>query len=428
VHERALSAATRWDWMRANPIPARLPLLDDYRSCFGSLPLEEWDVLLIRHHFGGLLRMVDAMMEDGMTVGSSWHVDIPYSTNVQVNEALRRRWTTERMPVRYDDPLGDYGRIQLLRVSMMVSRILHRPDPRPLLVVDSGAHFVRAILDLEQIGVVNRSHLAPFTAVVEQTTRGHKYLLAHEGDIRRLGIAVVSIARANTKVEVEAPFIGAAIAAAVSRFVPSQSRHIAVLGYGVIGEAVCHFLGLRFPDALITVVEQNAQARKRAADASKQRWKVSSNLDGDQPYELVLSCTGTTTFRISDCHVLAERATLTNCASAAAEIDKGGFIEAARQGGSGEVELLNEESARATGLHASLEFTVGGDRWITLLNGGFPINHAGDVVEPIPVHMIQPTYCLLWAGAQQALHSGLGVNHLAPSLDNWILENALDRL
>jgi S-adenosylhomocysteine hydrolase len=425
MHERAVRAAADWDWTRPIGVPESLPLLDDYRSRFGALPLGAWDVLLIRHHLGGVLRLVDAMLADGMTVGSTWHVDIPYSTNVEVNEVLRAVWPTpDRLPARWEDPLGDYAHVQMLRVGMTVARVIGRPDPRPLLVVDSGAHFVRSFLELEQLGLADPSQIAPGAAIVEQTTRGHKYLLANADQVRRLGIAVVSIARATAKVEVEAPAIGASIAASVAAQVDPSTERIAVLGYGVIGEAVVHSLRGRFAGAAITVVDPRPEARARAAGAPG-GWRVAARLDGDQRPELVVSCTGTKTIRLADCWLLAERAVLANGASVAAEIDKADLIEAAHQDAD-DVKLLNEAAARAAGLHASLEFRVR-DRHITLLNGGFPVNHTG-AVESIPVHLLQPTYALLWSGIQQALASRPGVHDLAPDADRWVLDGALHGL
>ena len=191
-HQRLREAILYWDWAPIDLLPQQLPLLDQLMQAIPRPRLEGWDVLLIQHHLGTFLPLVNALLEDGMDKLHSWHIDIPYSTNNEVNAAIRSEWSGEnQVPPLFNDPLSDYSEAQLLRTSVSLLSILDRPDRRRLLVIDDGAYFARSALALERIGLVHAQDLRN-VVLVEQTTRGDSFLAAHKMDLNRLGIPAIS--------------------------------------------------------------------------------------------------------------------------------------------------------------------------------------------------------------------------------------------
>ena len=129
------------------------------------------------------------------------------------------------------------------------ARHRHNED---LIVLDDGAYFLRALSVLKAISN-HAAHAFDGARMVEQTTRGHEFVSSHSRELQQLGIRVASIARARTKLEFEAPFVGASVATALAskaaQLRPDGIEHLAVLGHGAIGEACAHQLRQAFPDA-----------------------------------------------------------------------------------------------------------------------------------------------------------------------------------
>jgi hypothetical protein len=427
MHNRVAEAAASHDWDSVPEMPSNLPLLDRFRTLHRSR-FDGWDMLLIQHHLGTFLPLVDALVDDGMSVDRSWLIDIPYSTNVEVNDLLRRRWAEGRCPLPplFSDPLSDYSEAQHLRACLMIAEIRRRASGRPLLVIDDGAYFAKALLSLVRIGHLRREDFGNLV-LVEQTTRGHRFLSAHEGDLRQLDIPAVSIAGSVTKKTVEAPFIGAAVSAAIRRRVPS-ARKILVLGYGVIGEATATYLRPRFPWADLFVVEKRTGALRRASRESRGRWQVLRGFGKDHVYDLVVGCTGSTAFTVEDRHRLADGAFLASGSSAAIEFDRNGFVDLADFYPDDEIEIVDRQATRNAGIHADIRLRLEGARHVTFLNAGFPVNFDGRR-ESLSVSMIQGTRCLLYAAAAQATRTrAAGLHALDAGRDDWIKENALDLL
>jgi hypothetical protein len=427
MDDRVAEAARSWPWDNGAGTPgSNLPLLDLLRSAKPRAKLDGWDVLLIQHHLETFLPLVGSLLEDGMLCERSWHVDIPYSTTPQVNGVLRERWPDPlQMPPLFNDPLADYTQAQLLRVSLLLKDLAERPQSRRrLLVIDDGAYFARCMLGLQRIGRPEAERLRN-CAIVEQTTRGHLFLQAHKDELQKTGLNVVSIARTKSKIDLEGPFIGAAVAAAISR-----SRHIGhparigVLGYGVIGESVTHALEVRFPQAHITIIDKRAEALRRALRGRSGR-TIGTSLSVNEQYDLLVGCTGTNSFKVDDRQLLADGAVLASGSSAAIEFDRAGFVDLADYYPDDEIEVLDRAETRAAGIHADIRFRFEGRKEAVFLNAGFPVNFDGES-ESLAPHMIQGTRCLLYAAATQATSSPQpGLTTLSAELDNWIYHNAL---
>lgn len=442
-------ALRRWDWSRSNEPAGPMALLDLVRERFPGPPLQQTDLLLIQHHLATTVPLVRAFTDDGLAVGDIWHADIPYSTNRGVNELLRTSLGHEdRTTPRMNDPLADYTVTQLLRVGMLLIALAdrrrrrdgdHNGGPqagaadehgaRGLLVLDDGAYFLRAVLALRTAGHPAWKDLAG-AAVVEQTTRGHRFLATHAGEIRDLGLRVVSVARTTTKVGFEGPFIGGAVSRAVTQRAAALDvapRRIAIIGFGVVGRATAVELRRALPEAELVIVESLEDNRDNARLAMRGAQVVGAVADSDG-YDLVVGCTGRNSFTVADRTTLADGALLASGSSAALEFDRAGFIELADAFDDDDVELLDRDETRNAGIHANLRMSFEGGKRATFLNAGFPVNFDGRE-ECLPVQMIAPTRCLMYAAAGQALEQPTpGLDVLHPKRDAWILSQALDQL
>jgi S-adenosylhomocysteine hydrolase len=266
--------------------------------------------------------------------------------------------------------------------------------------------------------------------VVEQTTRGHRFLRANQRQLRDLDIRAVSVARCHTKTHLEGPFIGASVAAAVAEYALRLSvapQRVAVLGFGVVGDATASELRSSFPDARLVIVDSRAEARARASVEIPSATVVASVSDAIG-YDLVVGCTGRNSFTIADRSTLASRALLASGSSAALEFDRAGFVELADAFDNDDIQILDRESTRDRGVHAAIRMRFEGGREATIVNGGFPVNFDGER-ESLRLEMIQPTRCLMYAAAQQAMAKVVpGVEVLDAARDMWIFHEALNWL
>lgn len=412
--------------------PENLSLIEAIQDRFlNSKPFANIDVLLIQHHLGPLIGRLNAMIECGLDPNRTWFADIPYSTNQDVVEKLIELGFSERrMSVRFDDPLEIYDSAQDQRVSSLMERIAEREDPRPLLVVDDGAYFVRYLNSLKTKPPILLERYAG-TSVVEQTTRGHRYLFdnAHEV-ISRCGLSVVSIAKCKTKKNFEAPFIGAAVSRALQQSIGeeriSNAKHIAVIGFGVVGKKTVEEIYRFYPDANIDIVDIDTDARAKASEAGENCEGI-PQLRDDREYDIVLGCTGYNSFHLDQRKLLANKAVLASGSSAAIEFNRAGFIELADQYDYDEIEIVNRTKTISEGIHAEIIMREK-EKTFSFLNAGFPVNFDGKL-ECLPTKMIQATHGLLFMAGIQSLGQEVpGITTINPEEDEWIFNRAVSEL
>lgn len=426
----------------AEPIPAEppieLPLLTGLR---GRLSTEgtfaDVRVLFIQHHLGPFIARVLAMVEDGLAPESCWFVDIPYSTHdlvaqlIQFDLGCPPQQTTEPL----SDPLAPYARAQAGRVGAMLQDLARQPGPLGLVVVDDGAYFVRGLGRL----AAEDAHLAARfrgTAVVEQTTRGHRYLQECCGDlIDAFELRVVSIARCKTKRLFESPFIGAAVRRAVLRQLEDRPdalerlEHLAILGFGPVGEAVALALAQRLPACTIAVVDPDTDKHPAIRERGWRALTMLPNEPGDHDgLDMVLGCTGYNSFKLHQRRLLNDRALLVSASSASVEFNRSGFIELAARLPDDEIEVIDPDDTRRQGIRAEVRLRHEGGKELSFLHAGFPVNFDGRL-ECVPTRIIQATHCLLYAATHQCMQSRWpGMVTLDPDLDQWILERAVEAL
>jgi S-adenosylhomocysteine hydrolase len=399
--------------------------LDRFRKRFDS-GFDGWTLLFIQHHLGSTIAMVRGFIESGASVERIWHVDIPYSTVTEVNSVIIGELATAELSVpRFNDPLVDYAAAQMLRTAQVMRQIAST-RPERLLVVDDGAYFLRTLIMLKAIGDPAASRLRG-ACVVEQTTRGHRFLASHSAEIVEHGVSAVSDARVRTKLEFEAPFIGGAVASALLRDHANYSwSDILILGYGAVGRACVAELRRQLPNSKITVVDPHA------ADFADVDVPYGVNLGSEMPrsggFDLVLGCTGTNSFTFRDVHLVSDRAVLASASSADVEFGRAAFVEAADRFPDDEIEVIDADKAREHGLHTPLAIRTSASQIVTFLNAGFPVNFDGRH-EGLSLVMIQPTRSLLFAAAVQASRQRApGLRDLDNTVDEWLLQQALARL
>lgn len=415
-------------------VPEALPLLDEFRKArpdpkaFAGV-----ETLFIQHHLGPFVPRIQDMIEDGQDPERCWSIDIPYSTSNIVREETRELGCLkEQWAEPFNDPLEPYSASQLQRVQDLIQTLVERlegeKDRRDLLVVDDGAYFLRSISNLPEN---ERSRMIEVlknrTYVVEQTTRGYRYIKQRENmeTAFALGAPVVSVARNYTKCFLESPFIGAAVSRGIIlKLRETGETDIArtlVIGYGKVGEATTHALVAEPRVKHIEVFDINPDLAETIKAASAHPIQ---SLPESGSYDLVLGCTGYASFPLEKRSLLADDALLVSGSSAAVELNREKFVELADKLPDDEIEILDKEATRREGIHASIKLQDA-KRSFSFLNAGFPVNFDG-TVECLPVRFIQPTHGLLFAASRQALRTeGPGFSFLNYADDFWIYEHGL---
>lgn len=394
-------------------------------------------MLLIQHNLGPLLLRLQALFEEGLKPERTWLVDIPYSTNERVRTEIPRLFGVPDLHIAppFRDPIAPYSILQLRRVEETIYRLSSQLSLPRLLVVDDGAYFVRALRNIERFEPGFSEVFKGRTVIVEQTTRGHRYLEQREyaaivEDL--LEAPVVSIARCATKSDFEAPFIGVAASRAVVKALEREGidigtvSRIAVIGFGPIGQSVFHALKQFDPARIIQVVETDTAKHYRITAAGGQplmSLQEAANLD------LVAGCTGYASFDLKDWKCLASDACLISTSSAAVEFNRKRFVDLADLYPDDEFRIVDREETRRNGIRATLKIRKErGRRQLRFIHASYPVNFDGRM-ECLPTRVIQATHTLLYAAGYQALETSRpGMKWLDPKTDGEIGNRAAEYL
>jgi S-adenosylhomocysteine hydrolase len=430
-------AADYRSWTLLEQPPRSLPVLDEWRTiapASGSA-FEKVDVLMIQHHLGPLIPRVRAMLDEGLRIESAWFVDVPYSTcQIVVEELARLGSIEEQRAVQFVDPLAPYEPAQFARVARAIRQLSWRTNR--LLVVDDGAYFLRTLQSLRSRGEDLVGRFAGRTFGVEQTTRGHRELWRMTDFIAELSMPIVSIARAITKIEIEAPFVGGSVARAVLRALSGQDDYpelgrmgrALVIGFGPVGEATARALAPLSLDGPITVLDIDPA---KMSHVTHEGFRFTPRLPESDVFDLVVGCTGYAAFPLYGRFLLADGALLVSGSSAAVELNREGFVEIALADPLDQLEVVDAAATLATGIHATIHIrdrAAGRSQTLSLANAGFPINFDGEV-EGLPVAGIQATHALMFAAARHVLGlTSPGVARLPTSVDLAICKLALKHL
>jgi len=415
--------------------PARLGLLEEFRriKIINKSFLKDVSVLFIQHHLLPLIGRLEIMKMDGMNPEKTWFIDIPYSTNVDVVQKIRNEYTSHEYPIPFSDPLENYTTGQMERTKTVIGNII-KSNPKKLLVVDDGAYFIRAVHEL----FIREPEIADIlhnkTYVIEQTTRGHRYLEYEKYSAIQeiLNIPIVSIARSKTKLEIEAPSIGIAcrrsieendrILSLVNNYNNSTDKQlkVGIIGYGSIGAAVFESIKkILKPPYDIDVVE--IDYKKWQEIKMQQGNPISELCNGG--YDMLFGCTGTASFSWNDRNKVNQNGLLISVSSASIEFSRANYIEFADLYPDDPITVKVVEPSK--GIHSDLLFEDKNSRFY-FINSGFPVNFTGKK-ECLPGKFIQPTHALMYAASYQVLDQPKkGLQALKEEYDNWIYYNAFN--
>lgn len=416
-------------------LPESLPLVEEY--CDTRLALDtfaDMDVLFIQHHLGPYISRLHAMINHGMDATRCWFVDIPYSTNTDVQDKLiEMGFPGNQRAKPYNDPIAPYSRRQRERVAYVIKKLASQDSKRRLLVVDDGAYFMRT---LKYLLWRDEELVASFrergTYVVEQTTRGHRYFETEEVSdmLKSLNIPAVSIARCCTKSNLESPFIGAAVSRAMLRNLKGINRlanglgRVLVIGFGAVGKATVQALSdpsIELKPDEIDVYDKNWRGLQ--TEINEMGANALRTLPNEGQYNCVFGCTGYASFPIEKIAILANDSLLASGSSAAIEFNREKFIDRAYEDDKDDFFVIEPEKTRVNGIHATIEMQKGNKRF-SFLKAGFPINFDGRK-ECLPALIIQITHSLLLAASREVLCQEPGFHKLNQKDDDCLNERGL---
>lgn len=333
-------------------------------------------------------------------------LDIPYTSSAAFRRIVRRRTGIPRENFWVTDysVLEPYSGHQLRRTQEVLRHLLST-RPSKLLVLDDGAYF------LEAASAFRRQ--LPRVAIVEQTTRG-MIKLEENAALRRCadGCPVIDVARSRPKRDLESPWIGASVLAALEKHIAEvrriSPRHAIVshsdclvLGYGAIGRQVASYAR-----SIARVQIWDSDWRKRAA-AARDGFRIWHRERHRTPFKLVVGCTGRASFGVGDYVYLDRHAILASASSGSVELSRRDFIDLASATDFDDIEV-NRERLRSGTIHQPLWFRIV-DRDVVFLNAGFPINFDGRI-NCIPSKYMEATAMLMVNGALQAVRArGCGI-------------------
>ncbi len=394
-----------------------MPLLDRWlEGILPKKPLADATALFIQHQFGNQVPQARALLELGLAPERVFWIDVPYTSNARVRDALEGLGIPrENLIVSHDYHLLDaYAPYQRRRVQFQIRRFLDDPPGR-LLVLDDGAYFLEAAACFKR--------KLPHAAIVEQTTRG---LIKMESNAAMRRIArdfpIVNVARSAPKKTLEPPFIGQAVCrhleTSLKGFLPAAAgRRCLILGFGAIGSQVARFSAesLGFEPGCIHVYDPDPVRLDAARSQGFAKW---DREDLETRFHLVVGCSGRSSFTAHDYVYLEDGAVLASASSGTVELSREGFIELADSSDLDDI-AVDRRGLDPTDVHSDLRFQLV-DREAVFLNGGFPVNFDGSV-NCIPTRYMQPTATMMTAAAVQTVSSSCtGLVELEKGFCSWL--------
>jgi len=381
-------------------IPPQQPLVqalvDDYRD---RQPLRGITALLIQHQLGNHVFQTQALIDLGLDARKIYWIDIPYTSTPAVRDALMALGIPADNLFTHQLKLFDcYATEQRRRVHAVAQHFIENP-PDKLLVLDDGSYFLESIVCFER--------KIPQVAIVEQTTRGlikidENAALRHEAE----QVPIINVAGSAPKKYLEPPFIAKAICHALmkklaDRYSAPHQQQCLVLGYGAIGRHVAQFIWkqLNFSLGHIRVYDP---AFKGEHSCSFPLW---DKRDLRARFDLVVGCSGRASFGVGDFVHLNDGAILASASSGSVELSRRDFIELAATSHDDDI-WIDRASLNESNIHSDIPMHFP-NRAVTFLNGGFPVNFAGNI-NCLPARYIQQTVAMMVRAAIQAVVADRG--------------------
>lgn len=372
------------------------------------------------------------MKNYGLDLSKCWFVDIPYSTNKTVRDALiELGCLKDQMAEHFNDPIAPYSRRQIERVENIVEKLLNSNKSR-VLVIDDGAYFIRAINRLSRINydIVKQFNYRK-VSIVEQTTRGHRYLQTEQAKkmLEHLESSVVSIARTETKRLLESPFIGASVAQGMKKILIDMKNSstaldkILIIGFGTVGRMTTREVKKMSEGSQIHVFDIDPELKP---EIESMEVIALDEFPEDGYYTTVFGCTGYASFPIEKTRILSEDAILVSGSSAAVEFNREKMIDFAYLSDTDDFYILEPEKTRTKGIHATIKLSKDG-KMFSFVNAGFPINFDGSI-ECVPYEIIQLIHGQLLAASIETLSRKPGFYQLNQEDDSWFQFYGLDEI
>lgn len=360
-------------------IPLHLPMLDAaLDELNGATPLMKTNVFMVSHFLASHVPLALALKDAGARFESTVMVGSPYGSNERVVQTLREFGFDLRVPHL---EMADYEREVEKGLDAIVKK--HRENGDPIVVLDDGG----IVADLLHRKDKYKDVLDAFK-IVEQTTGGILHTEQHA-----LKVPIITAATSESKAR-EAEFIGEAVASKVVQGVVRLKKsvagaHAVVMGYGKVGREVAR--QLREGGAHVTVVETSKTRRLQAKEAGFALGEPEAKLW--EKTDLVIGTTGTQSVDLEAMKHLKSGATIASSSSKQVELDMQGLKAAASKSDTVEAEV-------PTLTLPTRRYRLG-NRELTVLGDGWPVNFDGDV-EDIRPEDIQLTRAIMFAGALQA--------------------------
>lgn len=380
-------------------IPENMELVDqlvNQHRC--HRPLQGVKALFIQHQLGNQYPLAKAMIALGLDPKDLYWLDIPYTSNAKVREALFELKIPKRnFFINQYRVLDFYAPYQNQRMTRILHGFLQNPPDR-LLVLDDGAYYLEAAVCFER--------QIPEVAIVEQTTRG---LIKIEQNAAMhfalASIPIINVARSKPKKMLEPPFIGKAVCAALmrklkSRFEPGHRKRCLILGYGAIGKQLARFIeeNLNFDIKKIHVFDP-----RFSPDSDElSRYQPWHRDDTETLFDLVIGCSGRSSFEVGDYVYLKDGAVLASASSGSVELSRRYFIELADNSDIDDIKIYRD-NLDETNIHSDICIHFPG-RDVTFINAGFPVNFDGRI-NCVPARYIQPTMAMMVQAAIQAVNT-----------------------
>lgn len=392
-----------YDISRIIPDLSDMPLLewliDRYKT---EQPFAGTDALFYQHQLGNQAPMTEAFFSLGLRPEKLTWIDIPYTSNESVRKHLGQKYDIPKEKfISCDDYkiLAPYDSYQLERGIRFFHQLSQRKSKK-LLVLDDGAYFLEVASCF--------AHMPDNVCIVEQTNRGFIKTAKNAAMNKIMSkLPLADVARSVLKSKIESPCIGSSVCASIAHHLgkrkdlatnPGDAFSL-VLGYGNIGRSVIDFM-----------IDELGYSRNRLYvwDPLKTNEIVQDgfnlwNRESDDLFDLVVGCSGTTSFDIGDYVFLNDRAILVSASSGAVEFNRRNIVEWANLNGSDDIEVTVDENSSAHPLHKDIIIKFPA-RNVTMLNGGFPINFDGRI-NCVASNHIQITMALMVLSAIQVVRA-----------------------
>lgn len=414
--------------MEAAPIPLSLPVLDVSKAA-NHTRLDDFQVLMVQHALGSIVPFVDALTEKGVAPQDMDFVTVPYSTNALVAKRLRERGLRlhdstplHTLAPRDIDAIMERDVFAALKSTVARAKV----SGKKLLIIDDGGIVVRLLSGRAKTLKGNWADGHPYRdwllenpglelRIVEQTTRGITEALNVP---LPAGVTLVDMARSRAKAY-EGPMVGKNAHVVLEQALMDlgkggpQGKHIAVIGYGVIGSAVAQ--ALRRAGAHVTVADLNEESRARAVADGFQ--VVASAKEAISGKDMIVGCSGHRSVNREDFFDMKPGCVLASLSSKSLELFCD-HLEGSMRITNGEPGVVYEAASASYGRAFKHHHIVehGGNGLATrfskasyyLVNNGCPATFTGDV-NCVPPEEIQLTEAIKLEAVFQAARSPLGL-------------------